>query len=110
MKKMISLVILVLLFFNNVFLNFSIFSLDIPFSVKLIAKTSVLTIECFQHLKHSISIFIVVHAAYIISTFVSLIDSQHSGHFLGLHLPSFSNPHFVHLNIAITIKLKYKLN
>jgi hypothetical protein len=69
---------------NNEFFSFVIFSSDIHLLDKLIERTSVLTIECFQHLIHSISILIVVHAAHIISILASFTPELHSGHLYDL--------------------------
>jgi hypothetical protein len=75
-----SFIALIFQFFNNTDFNFSIFSAEIHLSVKFNASISVFNIECFPQEEHSISIFIVDHAAQIISTFASVIHSEHSGH------------------------------
>jgi hypothetical protein len=42
---------------------------------------------------------------FLSSFFCMVPDSEHSGHFFGLHLPSLVAPHFSHLNTAILFLL-----
>jgi hypothetical protein len=42
---------------------------------------------------------------FLSSFFCMVPASAHSGHFFGLHLPSFVAPHFSHLNTAILFLL-----
>ncbi|MBT3729724.1 hypothetical protein HOF65_04505 [bacterium] len=55
---------------------------------KSIDNTSDLIIECFQHLAHSISMFIVEPAAQIISIFQSVTDHSQPGHLYHLIIDS----------------------
>ncbi|MEA3387449.1 MAG: hypothetical protein U9Q66_03590 [Patescibacteria group bacterium] len=69
--------------FNCLIISFFIFQFFKSFTFKFetsICAISALTIECLSQLEHVISIFIVVHAAQIISIEASVIEVLQFGH------------------------------